>query len=335
MGAFMPWRMPPHQTNSAGDERRCGVEIEYIDVPLARAADIIAGRWHGKIHWQHDHHATIHTESLGKFTVELDVEWMQKLSQQARKDRRLGQIPFAETADKMLFPMVSSIAPNEIVSPPVPFSRLHELDELVSRLREAGAKGTGDSFMYAFGVHLNPETPSFEAKVILNYLRAFLLLYEWMRYDMQVDATRSLTGFARAFPMEYVRKIMEPDYAPDIHRLIADYLLYNPTRNRALDMLPLFMHIDKQQVRVATEDSLVKSRPTFHFRLPNCHIDHIDWDLSNAWDYWLHVEFLAWDAERLHAMQHSFLQHHESPLYVLSDAWREETASWLKNNAPE
>lgn len=330
----MAWQQPPNCTNESGNERRCGVEIEYIEVPLARAAEIIAELWQGTIEWQHGHHATIATESLGDFTVELDVEWMQKLSQQAREDRELGQLPFAETADKMLSPMVSAIAPNEIVSPPVPFSRLHELDDLVSRLREAGAKGTGDSVMYAFGVHLNPETPSLKPEVILDYMRAFLLLYEWMRHAMQVDATRSLTGFARAFPMDYVRAIMAEDYTPTMGALIDGYLKYNPTRNRALDMLPLFAHIDKERVRAKVEDSLVKSRPTFHFRLPNCHIDRIDWDLSDAWGYWLEVEKLAADTSRLREMQAAFLRHHESPLYLFSDAWRKETRQWLQTNDP-
>lgn len=328
----MPWRMPSHMTNSNGEERRCGIEIEYINVTLARAAEIIAAQWNGNIQWQHDHHATIDTPSLGTFTVELDVEWMQKLSQQACEDRKNGQIPLAETADKMLFPMVSSIAPNEIVSPPVPFSRLHELDELVKRLRGAGAKGTGDSLIYAFGVHLNPETPSLEAPVVLDYLRAFLLLYEWMRHDMQVDATRILTGFARAFPMDYVRMVMAADYTPNMPMLIDDYLQYNPSRNRALDMLPLFMYMDKQRVRNTVADTLVKSRPTFHFRLPNCHIDRIDWDLSQAWNYWLEVEHLAWDKPRLQQMQAAFLRHHESLLYLFSDTWREETRQWLQND---
>lgn len=326
----MPWQTPERMNNASGDERRCGIEIEYIDVPLARAADIIAELWSGDIHWQHDRHATISTASLGDFTVELDVEWMQKLSQQVKEDKERGLMPLAETADKVLFPMVSSVAPNEIVSPPIPFSRLGELDELVNRLREAGAKGTSDSVIYAFGVHLNPEAPDLEATTILNYLRAFLLLYEWMKHDMRIDNTRTLTGFARAFPIEYVRKIMQPDYAPNMDELIDDYLHFNPSRNRALDMLPLFCHIDNKRVRAKVEDTLVKSRPTFHFRLPNCHIDRIDWDLSNAWSYWVRVESLAWDAPRLANMQKGMLEHIDSPFHIFSDAWREETNQWLQ-----
>lgn len=326
----MPWPQPPHTTTAEGAERRCGVEMEYIGIPLSRTAQIIAGLWEGEVRWRHAHHATIATRNLGDFTVELDVQWMQKLSQQAREEQEAGDLPFAATADRMLTPMVSSVAPNEIVTPPIPFSRLHELGALVCKLREAGAKGTGDSVLYAFGVHLNPEAPSLEVDVLRDYLRAFLLLYDWMRHDMQVDATRSLTGFARAFPMDYARGVMEEYYAPDIDRFMADYLRANPTRNRALDMLPLLAHIDAPRVRAVVEDTLVKPRPTFHFRLPNCHIDRIDWDLSQAWGYWLEVEKLAADKPKLQAMQRAFLQHHDSPLYLFSDAWREETRRWLQ-----
>lgn len=326
------WPQPPQTTTAAGAERRCGVEIEYIDVPLQRSAEIIAELWDGTIEWQHKHHATISTKTLGAFTVELDVQWMQKLSEHARTEKTLGQMPFAETADNLLSPMVSSIAPNEIVTPPIPFSRLHELTPLVQQLREAGAKGTGDSVIYAFGVHLNPEIPSTDVAVLRDYLRAFLLLSDWMRHAMQVDATRNLTGFARAFPIDYVRLIMEDYYTPSIHRFINDYLLHNPTRNRALDMLPLLAYIDESAVKAKVEDTLVKPRPTFHFRLPNCHIDRIDWDLSQAWKYWLEVEKLAADKPKLRAMQESFLRHHDSPLYLFSDAWREETRQWLQKD---
>lgn len=329
----MHWQMPPQMQTDKGKERRCGVEIEYIDVPLARAAELITEIWGGTIAWQHHYHATIATESLGDFTAELDVEWMQKLSQQVREDKELEQVPFAEAADKLLFPVVSSVAPNEIVSPPIPFSRLHELDELVNRLREAGAKGTGDSIIYAFGVHLNPETPSLEASTILHYLQAFLLLYDWMKDAMEIDNTRMLTGFARAFPVDYVRMILADGYAPDMPQLIDDYLLHNPTRNRALDMLPLFAHIDKARVQAKVEDTLVKSRPTFHFRLPNCHIDRMGWKLADSWQFWLEVEKLANDEKRLADMRRAYLAHYSTPMRVFSESWKDQTVKWLKDPA--
>lgn len=328
----MSWRMPQHTLNPAGAERRCGVELEYTGVPLQRAAELMVELWGGSISWRHGYHATVHTDALGDFTVELDVGWMQKLSEQASEDHRLDQLPLAKTADKLLFPVISSVAPNEIVSPPVPFSRLHQLDALIDRLREAGAKGTGESIVYAFGVHLNPEVPSFDTAVILRYLRAFLLLYEWMKHAMDIDSTRKLTGFARAFPMDYVKLLLSPDYQPDLPTLTEDYLRHNPTRNRALDMLPLLMYLDRERVRREVPDPLVSPRPTFHFRLPNCHIDRAGWRLSDAWDYWLEIEALAWDEPRLHTMQTAFLSHYRNPLHLFSESWRKQTQAWLQND---
>lgn len=320
--------MPPLCHNAGGEERRCGVEIEYTGISLAHAANMIARLWHGRIDCKHTHHIVVHTDH-GNFSVELDVAWMRKLSEQAEADRALEQFPLAETADKMLAPFVEAIAPHEIITPPLPFSRLHELDILVERLREAGAKGTSDSVIYAFGVHLNPELPALDAGTITHYLQAFLLLYEWMKHAMQVDATRILTGFARGFPMDYMRLVLSLDYHPDMNRLIDDYLYYNPTRNRALDMLPLFTCIDEKRVRAVVTDTLVKARPTFHFRLPNCHIDHTDWTLTEAWHYWLEVEKLACDTDRLRNMRAAWIECHDSPLYLLDNRWREETHQWL------
>jgi hypothetical protein len=326
----MAWQMPPKTKTASGAERRCGIEIEYIDVPLARSAQLIAGLWQGDIRWQHDHHATIATPQLGEFTVELDVEWMQKLAQEAQQQEAAQQLPLAKTADKMLMPMVSTMAPNEIVTPPIPFSQLHELDTLVQQLREAGAKGTGDSVLYAFGVHLNPELASTSAPDILRYLRAFLLLHDWMKEAMAIDTTRNLTGFARAFPLDYRRLVIAESYAPSLTQLVADYLHFNPTRNRALDMLPLLSHLDGQQVQAVVDDSLIKSRPTFHFRLPNCHVDRAGWTLETAWTYWLEVEALAWDDARMQRMQKAWTHHHASAFSRLSDAWIKETEQWLK-----
>ncbi|OBX33760.1 putative amidoligase enzyme [Halomonas elongata] len=40
--------------------------------------------------------------------------------------------------------------------------------------------------------------------------------------------------------------MLDPDYQPDLRTLIDDYLEYNPTRNRELDLLPLFAYLDPE-----------------------------------------------------------------------------------------
>ena len=62
---------------------------------------------------------------------------------------------------------------------------------------------------------------------------------------MAPDSTRAPLGFADPFPIEYARLLAAPDYWPDIPSLIDDYLAFNPTRNRDLDMLPLLLHFDE------------------------------------------------------------------------------------------
>ena len=83
--------------------------------------------------------------------------------------------------------------------------------------------------------------------------------------------------------------------APSLEELIDDYLEFNPTRNRSLDMLPLFQYLDKERIDAVIDDERVKPRPTFHYRLPNCDIDDPGWNLDNSLDTWLQVEQLAFD----------------------------------------
>jgi hypothetical protein len=46
--------------------------------------------------------------------------------------------------------------PCELVSSPVAFDKLHRFDRATAVLRDAGAKGTQDGALYAFGLHFNP-----------------------------------------------------------------------------------------------------------------------------------------------------------------------------------
>ena len=75
------------------------------------------------------------------------------------------------------------------------------------------------------------------------------------------DPTRDLLGFADPFPADYVRRIVAPDYWPDISLFIDDYLAANPTRNRDLDLLPLLLHLDAGRVRAALPNEKINGPP--------------------------------------------------------------------------
>jgi hypothetical protein len=224
------------------------------------------------------------------------------------------------------------VVPNEVVSPPVPFDEAWQIESLIKALREAGAKGTTDTLTNAFGMHLNPELPDLSAATILAYMRAYMCLFDWLKARCNIDIARRVTPHIEHFGKDYILHILAADYAPDMATLIDDYLHFNPTRNRSLDMLPLFSHLDPERVNNTIDDALVKSRPTFHYRLPNCQIDEPEWGLIRTWKDWLQVEFLASDVEILGDLSktyHAFLTNSVSNLF--SD-W---TAVCRKHLVPE
>ena len=55
------------------------------------------------------------------------------------------------------------------------------IDELRRLLSQNEAAGTRARPWYAFGMHINPEMPSDDPGHLRDHLRAFLLLYPWLR----------------------------------------------------------------------------------------------------------------------------------------------------------
>ena len=142
--------------------------------------------------------------------------------------------------------------PARVVAPPVPLTALEDMNALRARLGHAGAKGTRAALVYAFGVQFNVEAARLDAMYLRDILRAYLLLHDRLTLRGTVDLSRKIAPYIRAFPGGYARLILEESYAPDRQRLIRDYLLHNPTRNRPLDMLPLFAHLKKELVMNAS-----------------------------------------------------------------------------------
>ena len=118
--------------------------------------------------------------------------------------------------------------------------------------------------------------------------------------------TRRFTPYIDLYPGGYGRRVLGYDDETTLETLLDDYLEFNDTRNRALDMLPLFKHLAKDQVDEAVPDTRVKARPTFHYRLPNCEIDKPGWKLSESWNIWCVIEALADDTELLDELAHEY-----------------------------
>ena len=97
----------------------------------------------------------------------------------------------------LLTDVARQIVPLEVVCPPVPADQLAALDPMVSALRAAGALGTSDSLIYAFGLHINTELPDFDSKTLVPYLKAYCVAQNWLVKAHRVDALRRLLDAGR------------------------------------------------------------------------------------------------------------------------------------------
>jgi len=276
-----------------GGRRPVGVEIEFGGLDAMRAAGAVARRFGGTVRPDGPHRVHVEATELGRFMVELDWDWIHAPSDDA----------FVDMAKEMLGDIGAELVPMEVVTPPVPAGRLPEIDSLVRDLVALGAEGTRAGLFYAFGLHLNPSIGAADlaAGPILRVLQAYLLEAAALRASIDVDPVRSILPFVEPFPPEYVDHVLDPDYTPDIGRLIDDYLRFNPTRNRELDLLPLLAWIDPERVRAAVADPRMKGRPTFHWRLPNADFDAPGWTVTRQWLRWLRIEEASLEVEELAA----------------------------------
>lgn len=316
-------RLPKRQKNHRGKPRRVGVELEMTGLELNDIAELVAEHFRLSISTDGRYRRVLGGDEAGDWVVELDFELLRKLGHEERDETVLLD-ELMDSAEGVLKTFAELVVPLELVSPPLPMRRLDDIEDIIALLRDAGAKGTSDSFSYAFGMQFNPEIPSEDPAVITAYLQAFLCLYEWLLVRADINLTRRITSYVDPFPTDYVRKVIRADYRPDIGTLIDDYLEHNPTRNRALDFLPLFLFLDEERVRAVTDEPLIKARPTFHYRLPDCEIHLPGWGLHVAWDDWLEVEALAADRERLAASCAHYLAFLDQPLKRWLGDWAKE-----------
>jgi hypothetical protein len=314
---------PPAIHNARGEVRKAGFELEYSGLDVQRSATLVRKVFGGDHVILSTFHHVVHSPA-GKFDLTLDTTVLKDKRHEGPL-RALGIEP-ATVAGKRLeeaiLGVAGTIVPTEISGPPIAINGLAPLDALRELLREAGAKGTRKSVLYAFGMHINPELPANDPGDIRDVLRAFLLLEPWLRTRADVDLTRRLAPYINPFPTDYARLVLRDDYPASTDRLIDDYLAFNPTRNRALDLLPVLAHLDNDRVMNGVNDRrLVRGRPAYHFRLPNCLVDEPDWRLANEWNAWVKVERLAADKGKLAELSRAYLRADAKSLRPFYDPW--------------
>jgi hypothetical protein len=320
--------VPPFATTERGEVRRVGVELEMIGPDVAQTAAALRDTIGGELETVSRYESVLHGDPAGPWRIELDFAFLRERGREPvalTEDRSF----VGELAEDLVRAGAEAVVPVEIISPPLPIPRLTIVQSVIGDLRRLGARGTRAGLAYAFGMQLNPEMPRCDAQTILAYLRAFLCLHDWLVREGRIDFTRKLTRYVAAFPSAYVRQAVERDYAPDLPTLIDHYLAANPTRNRALDLLPLFTELDAARVRGVVADPRVKARPALHYRLPNCEIDEPDWGIDAVWADWMQVERLAADDARLSQACASYAAFLDQALEPLFGNWAEGVEPWL------
>jgi hypothetical protein len=309
---------PPEPVNVQGGPRRIGVEIEFAGLPPQQTGELVRDLFGGDLKQVSPHRLRVTNTRWGEFIIELDTQYAHPdadlLEQMPHKDtewerqRHQMRLEFHHKTRELIGDVVTGLVPTEIVCPPVPWHELDQLDPLFAALHDHGAKGTDASLLYGFGLHLNPEVASLEPDYILRQLRAFMLMAPWLRKEIDIDITREVLPHANPFPKHYILHVLSPDYAPDLDTLIADYISFNPTRNRELDLYPLFAYLRSDYPSEFFNNKLVKPRPTFHYRLPNAQLSQRGWGAVLEWNRWLAVERLAADRKELQERANRFIK---------------------------
>ncbi len=330
------YRLPPQLRKQDGSVRRVGIELEFAGLRIERITSTLQDLMDGNLRLISPYEHVLRDTKYGDFRIELDYNFLLELG---REETDIDLPDSLEDLKDLSEDLVSAVArmfvPFEVVTPPIPMDELDWLDELCSRLRTAGALGTRSSLLYGFGLHMNQELPALDDETVLRYLKGFLVCYAWLKERDETDFTRQITPHIKPFSRDYVRKVLRADYQPKLPQLIDDYLEANPSRNRPMDLHPLFSHIDEDRVKTKVQDVLTKKRPTLHYRLPNCQIDEEDWRISDAWNDWVVVEELINDPQRLDEMCEACVRYLSNPVSGLFGDWAERSEQWLGDPASE
>ncbi len=319
--AFLP---PPIVKNKDGHPRMVGLEIEFAGIEPMQAAQIITSVFGGEISQEHRYQINISGSELGDFRVELDARILRRMAEENIFDKlgiSLEEDSIRKSIEDVVDKMARSVVPLEIVMPPVRIDKLDKLENLREALQENKAKGTYASMVHAFGMHLNIEAPDLNVTTLLNYLRAFAVVYPWLLEVLKIDMTRRISPFVDPFPEKYVKKILNPEYDPDVDQFIKDYIEFNPTRNRPVDMMPIFGMLNEDLIAPVMEGEKNDPRPTFHYRLPNSRIDDPDWRFEDEWNHWLVVERLVADDEMLNKLCRLYLLRRDQTVISFRKEW--------------
>ena len=285
----------PRPLDDDGEPRRTGVEIEFAGLSEREVAELIRRLWGGEVENPAPYEMIVRDTRLGKVKTYLDTAFRKG------RDHAVAQ---------MGLELGREVIPVEIVTEPLTPDQLPEVDLLRDALRQAGALGSRGGMLLSFGVHLNVQVVAQRVETIRPVLSAFALLEDWLRLSDPMDGARRVLPFVDPYPRRFVRALLALPNDAGLGEVIDLYLRLTPTRNRALDMLPLFRQIDPARVEASAYNlQAIKARPTYHYRLPDSRIDEPSWRIAYEWNRWVLVEQVADDPEVLERLSRAWGEH--------------------------
>lgn len=290
-----PLHLPNRLTNAEGEMREVGLELEFSGLELDEITTCVQEALGGNVECVSPYECVLSETTVGKIRIELDAILFREMKlRDFFKKLPLDHLhlDLGDSLEKILATEAKRVVPHEVIFPPIPITRLAELEPVRIALSKRGL-GTEASLFYAFGLHLNVEIPEQNITTLLRYFRAFLAAYPTLKSWHQLDLARRVLPFIDPFPTSYSLKVLDLAYEPNLSEFIADYIEANPTRNRPLDLLPLLAALDGTQVKDRLPDEKIKPRPAFHYRLPNSLLDDPDWRFTLEWNRWMIVESLV------------------------------------------
>jgi len=108
---------------------------------------------------------------------------------------------------------------------------------MVSELRDAGASGTEESLIAAYGVHVITEIPRLDTETLCSYLGSFAILQWWLVDAHEVGAARKVSPDVDLYPKAYLKQVLSESEST-MDGIFTHYLDHNVNRNRVLDLLP-------------------------------------------------------------------------------------------------
>ncbi|HEY8381281.1 MAG TPA: amidoligase family protein [Microvirga sp.] len=273
----------------SGVPRRVGVEIEFLGIGARRAAAVLAGVAGGDVVEEDPHAFRIRGTALGDLAVEMDLRHLH-----AHRHPNLGVPRLAPHLAHWLGQLAAPFVPRELITGPIEIGRLTVVDSLIVALRQAGARGRGVILFDALSMHFNIDPPQLDAPTLTAYMRAYLRVDGDLRREV-ASGWRQAAALPPDFPPAYRQLVLQDAYRPDLDTFAADYLAANPTRKRALDLLPILSVLAPERVHRALPHEKIGPRPVLHYRLPQAHVSDPAWSIMPDWQLWLRVEALALD----------------------------------------